>query len=253
MLMALAEYYFNHISVCGCFHTSASSLCFNRGMPLSHYSKNFHSLLKTAKTHKLDRGDTVVTSDKFAGIFCIESGFAKRFHIKNDGSISVQGIYGPGDCFGITVLSHILIKGNTYRGNETYYYEAVTPIVVHEIAYEKLRFALSRHPSLYKDLFAIQGWHSISDIWRLENQSLDNSTKRVAHIICFYMERYGQTTKKGLTFRVPLIQQDLADILDLTRETVSIAISELRQQGYVTGSRTIHVPDLSSLQEYAYS
>src|SRR5690606_20644554 len=111
------------------------------------------------------------------------------------GSLSVQGIYGPGDCFGMTALSQFLIKGASYNGAEVYYYEAISDATVYEIDKQILQDALTMQQELYKDLFTIQGWHSLSDVWLLENQGLENASKRVAHIVCFYMERYGNLSK----------------------------------------------------------
>ena len=125
-------------------------------------------------------------------------------------------------------------------------------MVVHEIENKVLRKACSLHQELYKDFFIIQSWHSLSDVWRLENQGLDTAYRRVAHIICFYMERYGETTPRGWQFKVPLTQQDLADIIDLSRETVSIAVNELKQAGLLLSRRKIIVPDLDALKKEAY-
>lgn len=221
-------------------------------MPLSQYSSTFHKLLDEAHIHKVGKGTTLATTDNTRGVFCVRKGFVKRYLIKNDGSISVQGIYGPGDCFGITTLSRLLIRDNAYNGAETYYYEAINDAIVYEIDIKTLQKALPSHQELYKDFFTIQGWHSLSDVWRLENQGIKGALNRVAHIICFYMERYGIQSRKGWEFKVPFIQQDLADILDLSRETVSIAISELKRDGLVKGQRKIIIPDLEKLKEKAY-
>lgn len=222
-------------------------------MPLSQYSKAFHGLLDKARIHTATRGETIVTTENMQSVFCVKEGFVKRFLIKNDGSISVQGIYGPGDCFGVTTLSRLLVKAMPYTGSEVYYYEAINDVKVYEIESLTIQRALSREPELYKDFFIIQSWHSLSDVWRLENQGLANANKRAAHIICFYMERYGAPTARGWRFKVPFIQQDLADILDLSRETVSLSINELKKQKLLKGRRKIMVPSLPELKAYAYS
>lgn len=222
-------------------------------MPLSQYSSSFQGLLQEGNLRSVTKGQTIVTTENIRGIFCVKRGFVKRFLIKNDGAISVQGIYGPADCFGMSILSRLLVKEYVYSGSETYYYEALTDAVVYEININDIRNTLLTRPELYKDFFTMQGWHSLSDVWLLENQGLANAQKRVAHIICFYMERYGILTKKGWEFKVPFIQQDLADILDLSRETVSLAINDLRKQKLIKGRRKIIVPSLQALKTYAYS
>lgn len=205
-----------------------------------------------ARLRHVDSGQTIATTDDIDGLYCVKEGFVKRFNIKNDGSLSVQGVYGPGDCFGISAVSALLMRSHVYKGMETYYYEAISDAVIYDVNISILREMLSKHQELYKDLFVIQSWHGLSDIWRMENQALQNANKRVAHIICFYMERYGILTTKGWRFKVPFIQQDLADILDLSRETVSIAINELKKEKLIKGSRKIIVSNLAALKEYSY-
>ena len=222
-------------------------------MPLSQYSTSFSKLLDISPTRQASRGEAIATTDSISGIFCIRKGFVKRFNIKNDGSISVQGIYGPGDCFGMTALSSLLVRNYTYSGSETYYYEAINDVSVYEIESTILVDKLPTHLELYKDLFTIQSWHSLADVWMLENQGLDNAHKRVAHIICFYLERYGVQISGAWELKVPLIQQDLADILNLTRETVSLAISELKNETFLAKQRKIRVTNREALKKLAYS
>lgn len=200
-----------------------------------------------------ESGEVIATTDNLRSVFCVKEGFVKRFLIKNDGSISVQGIYGPGDCFSIAALTNILMDGKFYTGSEVYYYEAIQHTVVHEIPGDVLKSRLDAHPELFKDFFLIQSRHSQSNIWLLENQGLSGAGKRVAHIICFYMERYGVQTPRGWEFKIPLIQQDLADLLDLARETVSLAIGDLKKQKLIKGRRKVIIPSLPKLKDYAYS
>lgn len=222
-------------------------------MPLSHYSLRFHQILDSGRLLAVDKGETIVTTENIHAVYCVKEGFVKRFLIKNDGSLSVQGIYGPGDCFGMTALSRLLLRQDTYSGAETYYYAAINAVTVCEVEDLILQDSLSKYPELYKDFFTIQGWHSLSDVWHLENQGISSADKRVAHIICYYMERYGVLTDRGWECRVPFIQQDLADILDLSRETISLAITDLKKRGLLREARKISVPSIDRLKDEAYS
>ena len=75
----------------------------------NHYSNTLRQLINTAYKRIAERGEVIAATDNLRSIFCIKEGFTKRFLIKNDGSISVQAIYGPGDCFGITTLTGLLL------------------------------------------------------------------------------------------------------------------------------------------------
>lgn len=227
--------------------------CLYSDMPFSRYSTTFNKLLDTSRIRRATKGEVIATTESISGVFSVRKGFVKRFNIKNDGSISVQEIYGPGDCFGITSLSSLLLRNYIYSGLETYYYEAINETRVHELDVSLLIESLHAHQELYKDLFIIQSWHSLSDVWMHESRSLDTATKRVAHIICFYLERYGVRINSWWELKVPLIQQDLADILGLTRETVSLAVSELKNEGLLVKHRQVRVTDIKALRERAYS
>lgn len=201
----------------------------------------------------LARGSTIAVSETIDGIYCVKQGYVKRFFIKNDGSISVQGIYGPGDCFGVSALCSDLIEPHFYAGSEEYYYEAMSDDVqLRLIPKDALLAALSRDKSLYQDLFSILARHSLSDIWILENKGINNAYKQVAHILTFYATRYGKKKGDSRRIEVPFTQQDLADILGISRETVSHSIAQLKRSGFIKGKRTLTVQDIDELKREAY-
>ncbi len=204
-------------------------------------------------TRTYARGETIATSSDINALYFIKQGFVKRFAIKNDGSINVLGISGSGEMFGITYLLHTLSSRRAYDGEEVYYCEAINDVTVYTMDADELLASLTENDALYKDLFTMISSQYASDLWLLENRSLSTAVKRVAHLMIFYLARYGKKDASGWQLAVPLTQQDLADILDLTRETVSLAISELRAQKLVQGSRTLVIPDIDALRAKAYS
>lgn len=222
-------------------------------MPLSQYSETFHRLKKRSPHYTLRRGEVIATTETIHNLFYVSRGYTKRYFIKNDGTISVEGIYGPNDCFGIAAFADFLMNTRLDK-SEIYYYESLSNVDIWAIPHKLLCRSLPLHQELYRDLFTIQIGHSFSSMRRLENQGIENSVKRVAHIICYYLERYGTHTDEGWHFKVALTQQDLADILDLARETVSIAISDIRKQHLLRGTgRTLVIPSLDKLKRFAYS
>lgn len=216
------------------------------------FSSQFSELMEDVSM-VFARGSTIAANETIDGIYCVKQGFVKRFFIKNDGSISVQGIYGSGDCFGISALCNDLIEPNFYKGSEEYYYEAMSDDVqLQFISKDNLLAALSRDKSLYQDLFSILASHSLSDIWILENKGINNAYRQVAHILTFYATRYGKKQGNSRCIDVPFTQQDLADILGMSRETVSHSIAELKRSGFIKGRRTLTVQDINALKLEAY-
>jgi len=210
-------------------------------------------LIKKSKVQNFPKGHTITASNDLNAIFIIKKGFVKRFQITNKGSISTHGIYGPGDLFGVMHLFKILTNQQIYTGNEVYYYEPIDQVQLYKITSENLLEAAKSNKDLYKDILSALGPHYASDIWLLENQGLSGSTHRVAHLILFYIQQYGKRNLHGWSFKPPLTHQDIADILKLSRESVSLAISELRKNKIIRNTTQIIVPDLGQLKSLAYS
>lgn len=211
-----------------------------------------NKLIANGQRKTYTKGETIDTTEDMDGIYMVKKGFVKRFEIMNNGSINNQGIYGVGDMFSLSYVYTILLDRSIYTGPETYYYEAINDVVLYKLTGKELKAEVEKNPLIYRDLFSVAGNRLLSNIQLLESQALANAEKRVAHLILFYTEHYGDTQRIGKALGVPLTQQDLADILSLTRESVSLAISSLKKQGLVKGTRKLYVPDLEKLREEAF-
>jgi CRP/FNR family cyclic AMP-dependent transcriptional regulator len=211
-----------------------------------------HCLEKGKRTHYV-RGDTITTTEETDSVFLVKTGFVKRFQITSSGAINVQSIYGPGDVFSLTYIFQLLFKEDIYRGPDTYYYEAMDETEIFRFPGVELKAIAKGDPLIYRDLLEIAGHRFQSNIKLLENKSLPNAVQRVAHIMLFYIEQYKAFKGDGYELIVPLTQQDIADVLSLTRESVSSAISTLRKDKVLVGTRTLLVPSLDTLREVAYS
>lgn len=227
-------------------------VCLNTGMEPYVSIPELSKLIQTGTRLTYKREEAICDTDNMNHIYQVASGFVKRFEIMNNGAINVQCVYGPGDVFSITHVFHLVMHRKLYNGPETHYYEALGNTTIYKLPNEALVDAIAKTPLLYKDFFAVAGIRFISDIQMLENKSLPSAEKRVAHILSFYIDRYGKRMNKGIHLMVPLTQQDIADVLSLTRETVSLAISALKEQGLIEASRKIVVANPDKLRRFAY-
>ncbi len=214
---------------------------------------HLHKLLRTGKKATFERGDTITTTEDTTALFLVEKGFVKRFQITNAGTINVHSIYGPKDIFSLTFVFQLILSLSIYDGPDTYCYEALDDVTTYEFDGDQLKAAVAKEPLLYRDLLSVAGHRFRSNIQMLENKSLPSTLHRVAHIMLYYIEAYAAYNTTRLELIVPLTQQDIADILSVTRESVSTAISSLRKQGIVEGTRIMTVPSMARLKEIAYS
>jgi CRP-like cAMP-binding protein len=216
-------------------------------------SEDLKVMMLKGRRFKLTKSQIVQSTDDRRVFNYIVTGYIKRYLISNDGSLGVQVIYGPGEIFPITLAFSVLFDQAINESPETYYYEAMTDGEIYTINEEDLKASVDADPKLYRDLMAIAGKRLHSTLHGLENLTLKSSYYRVAHELLYIAQRFGEKKAGSVKICIPLTHQDLADILSLTRETVSTCMVQLREKGLISTGRNIIVKDIKRLEEEAYS
>jgi CRP-like cAMP-binding protein len=213
-------------------------------------SPRLFTLLSKGRTLRFSKGQTIDTAG--AAIHMVTKGFVKRYRISDSGSLGVQIIYGSQDVFSLTKVYNVLLQQSLYDGPETYFYTAMSDTQVISLGTDRLLQAAKDDPLLYQELFSEAGRHLKSCVHTIENMSIRSSYNRVAHQLVFFAQEFGEATGEGVHLTLPLTQQDIADLLGMTRETVTMAIIKLRSSGLISGSRHLVVTDLMQLTAAAY-
>jgi CRP-like cAMP-binding protein len=211
---------------------------------------NLIKLLKSGSAQNKQKGQLVHTFDDTEKFYYIESGYIKRYLISNEGSLGIQSIYGPGYFFPLSPLFGALFGQNIIE--ETYYYEAMTAVQTYSLEVQTVVNTMQEDLSLYPNLL-FEAWRRLqSNITQLENTSFKSAYQKIAHGIVFLAIEFGQQDEigPGITMDLPLVYQDIASILGLTRETVARAMSMLKSKGLilVDNQRYINVPDSDKLR-----
>ncbi len=210
-------------------------------------------MTEKGRKFEIRKNQVFQSSDHREMLTFIESGYVKRYSITNNGTHSVQSIYGPGYIFPLTWMYKVIFNQLLYTGRETYHYETLTPAVVYGIDTETLKTLFDDNTDIYKDFLQVAGRRMHSNIHNLENLSLLSTEKRLAHEIAHLAETYGQPVKNGIQIDVPLRQQDYASILDVARETISVSMKSLRDKNLIITDKKIIVPNMERLLDEAYS
>ncbi len=219
----------------------------------THTKELSRIFITSAKQIKLAKNEVIQSTDNNSRLTLIQQGYVKRYSIINDGSIRVQIVYGPRDIFPLTVAFKTLFGQDLYIGPEVYYYETMTETDLLVIDKNEIATLVKDNPLLFSDLFSEAGRRLYFNIQRLENIGLSTIYKRVAHQLVFYAQNFGELRPNGIKILLPLTQQDLADILSATRETVSLCMSDLRKLKLIKTGRNIIIPDIKKLQTEAFS
>lgn len=212
-----------------------------------------YKMLLTGRMLRVGKNQTFQSTDYRESLTLVKKGYIKRYSITNAGNESIQSIYGPGDVFPLTWVYKTLLDQDIYAGKETFYYETVTDAELYTVNETLLIEEAHKHPLLYKDFLRIAGIRLRLSIQYLENMSLQNTEKRLAHQLLYFGKFNGQATSRGVKILIPLKQQELGSVLDTTRETVSINLKALREKGLVETGTYITIKSLSKLEEFANS
>lgn len=208
-----------------------------------------YGLLLSGKHLKLPKGQVVSAFEDSALLSLIKTGYIKRYLITSDGSKGIQVIFGPNDIFPLTPVYKTTYQMDIYSGPEQYYYESMTDIEVFSISQIELQEALKTNPLIYKDLFYAAGLRLNSYIHRLESMSSRAANKKVAHQLAYLADTYGKISDEGIIITVPLTHQNLADILNLARETVTHCMTRLEEKGLIRANKNILVTDIEKLKQ----
>ena len=198
------------------------------------------------------KGEIIRPSVEQHNLSLVQSGYVKRYLILNDGRLGVQSIYGSGDIYPLTPVFKILFDQDIYQGPEIYHYEAMAATKLYMLSLSALAQAIEQDPLLYRDLLEVAGQRLQSNIQLLENLSLRSSYKRVAHQLVFYARRFGEIKPTGFKICLQITHQDLADVLGITRETVSTCIAQLRHERLIRTGKHIIIPNIKQLEAAAY-
>lgn len=194
-----------------------------------------------ARSYK--KGEVIVQGDQPSEfVYFISSGYVKGYTISDDGSYSLLVIKGVNDLFPLVTLFD--------SSKSPVYYEAVTDMVVHRVSEPEFRVATEINSSL-----TLATLKKTLDIMRDYTQRMQNLTIADARtrIICrllFLLDRFGASSKPGReVIFLPITYPDLADSLNLTRETVNRIVSRLATEGLLVKSHgRVTITDKQKLQ-----
>lgn len=227
---------------------------YSKGMDSKALPQTLQSLLMTTgKRQRRVKGQVIQTTGGQKNFNLIKSGYIKRYLIANDGSLAIEAIYGPSDVFSLTLVFNKLFNQTLYEGPEVYYFEAMTDCEIFMLDIDILAQKIAENTLLHRDLLIEAGKRLHFSIQGLENISMKTAYNRTAHQLLYFAKKFGNKKKGAIEIGLPLTHQDLADVMSLSRETVSVSFTALKKKGLIKGSKHICVLDIDKLEEEAYS
>lgn len=192
-------------------------------------------------------GETVYSpGDPSDQIYYIYRGRVKLSYLDESGRRVTLAILGEGEIFGELAL----VEGSKRTFLATVWED--TCICPFDRSW--LRQCLAEDPKLALWMLQLLGHYEqrlMQKLFRLHFQSVP---RRLAQELLELVEWYGEPTAEGIMVRIT--HQELADLIGAARETTSVALHQLRQQGFCSmgsgrAQRQIVISDLTGLDEVA--
>ncbi len=196
---------------------------------------------KNKKELHYKKGESVIRAgDKPQGIYFIKRGYVRNYSISKDGEELTHIIYQPGDFFPLRWVFDATPSSHDY--------EAMIPASLSRCSKEELVTFLYKNPDILFELTHRIIIRSRDILQRMNYLALGNARQRVSSILAICAERFGKKESKGILIDIPLTHKDLAFLLGVTRETVSIAIKKIEKEKIITyKKRQIIICDMSRL------
>jgi CRP/FNR family transcriptional regulator/CRP/FNR family cyclic AMP-dependent transcriptional regulator len=201
--------------------------------------EELRAVADACRTRTFKRGEVLFhEEDPGNALFILESGQVKIVLISDEGSETILRVQGPGECLG--ELS--LIDGSPRSATAV----ALEPVEALALYRDDFLSLIERRPSV---ALAVMGGLA-SLVRRLSEQVQDLTTLdvpgRLAKKLLQLAEQHGQPKADGVRIPLRLTQQELAQMVGVTRVSINKQLGWFQECGMLTHDRegiTIHKPE----------
>jgi CRP/FNR family cyclic AMP-dependent transcriptional regulator len=183
--------------------------------------------LRASMSEQATPRGTVIFAEGQIGdhMYVIVEGKVKLGHASPDGRESLMAVLGPGEIFGELSLFDPGPRAATAT--------ALTDARVLALGNTSLRSWLAGRPEVAEALLA-----ALARRLRRTNETLGDLVfsdvpGRVAKALLDLADRFGEMTPEGLLVKHDLTQEELAQLVGASRETVNKALADFAQRGWV--------------------
>lgn len=203
------------------------------------------SLRKSMLLQELKKGQTLFqegqTGDR---LYLVKSGKVKLSHASGDGRESVFMVLGPGDMFGELSLFD--------PGPRTSTAIAVTDSEILGLGHSDLKPWLQDRPEVAQALLQALAHRLRRTSETMSDLVFADVPGRVAKALLELGEKFGSKSGNGLSVHHDLTQEELAQLVGASRETVNKALADFASRGWIRlETRSVELLDLDRLSKRA--
>lgn len=200
-------------------------------------------LLACSRMRRYDCGTFVfVATDDRQSVYLLLSGRVRLYHVTPDGRQALLAIIDPGELFG-----ELALVASGERGISA---EPMEPADVLVLPADEVRALMDSDPRVARCAAELIGRRHLDCERRLMSLLFRPVCERLIALLLDLADKYGRPADGGVLLDIPLSQQDLADAIGSTRESVSTALSAFQSENLVfVDRRRIVLRDTKRLSE----
>ena len=203
----------------------------------SLYEQCRHEIVKKGRRlfQEHDEGDR---------LYIVTSGKIKLAHASGDGRETLVMVAGPGDTFGELAAFD--------RGARTSTAIAVTDSAVDSLDTDSLFAWLTQHPEAAQGLFKAVATRMRHMTGAQSDLIFVDVPGRVAKALLELSSKFGTNTTSGILVNHDLTQEELAQFVGASRETVNKALADFASRGWIRlETRSVEILDIERLEKRA--
>ncbi len=202
---------------------------FPNNLPDQHKLRNFFrqaSLLRYGKRELI-----LHASDTPSGVFFIKEGYIRVYRLSEGGEELTLTILQPGDLFPLTFGLH--------KSNNQYFLESMTPLALWKAPQESFLTFIKQDSEMFYQLVGESFVRFEGFLSRMEYFIFNTAYVKVAAALLTCAKTLGRraNSSAAVTIPVPLTHRDIATMIGITRETTSLEMKKLENQGFIRKSR----------------
>lgn len=197
----------------------------------------FFAQFHSSKTYK--KGEIIIRPGENPNdVFYVKEGFVSLYSTTVNGQEIIFNIYKPKTFFPL-----MLAIGETPN---IFYYEAITKVDILKAPKQQLIEYLKKQPERLYELSKrmIIGLDGISQLMQI--LLFEDARSKVATIFKMLAKRFGKKQKNKIILDIPLTHKLIASLAGLARETTSLEIKKLENNGIISQEKhlfSINKPD----------
>lgn len=194
---------------------------------------------------KFDKDQILLVQDERPrDIFFVKTGFIKGYDINVDGIEQHIWLGTKGDIIPYEWLFSAIDSTQLF-------YSAFTELEVYVVNRQELIEFFTKHPDVLLHVAHDLAMKLSELTEKLTATEKPKASEKIVYMLSMLARRFGEENgedgKSQIT--VPLTQQDIANLLGLTRETVATELKKLKDKGYVYYDKWQFVVHTSKLEE----